>query len=268
MKGNVNYREINKNVMDNTMELCGKMDSLKKSIDNSIKNEYLVYQSEAFNAGEIKKNPEMKVFVSKKRTFEAAEAYKSKKVCCLDFANYYSMGGAPWSAGAQEESMCRISTLYPCLYAQKNDYYEKHFLEEEKGEIDDMGGHDLIYIPGVTVFKTDESIPQLKDEDTWFNTDVIVSAAPELFDDYDEEQYRKVMTERIRRILDLAAKEKVEVLILGAFGCGAFKNPPEVVADIFANLIKNYNFETVEFAVFCRNDTKNYDVFESRFAKP
>ena len=55
MKGTVNYREINKNVMDNTMELCGKMDSLKKSIDNSIKNEYLVYQSEVFNAGEIKK---------------------------------------------------------------------------------------------------------------------------------------------------------------------------------------------------------------------
>ena len=44
MKGTVNYREINKNVMDNTMELCGKMDSLKKSIDTSIKNEYLVYK--------------------------------------------------------------------------------------------------------------------------------------------------------------------------------------------------------------------------------
>ena len=45
------------------------------------------------------------------------------------------------------------------------------------------------------------------------------------------------------------------------------ENTPEIVADIFASLIKNYNFETVEFAVFCRNDTKNYDVFESRFAK-
>ena len=75
------------------------------------------------------------------------------------------------------------------------------------------------------------------------------------------------MTERIKRILELAAKEKVEVLILGAFGCGAFENPPEIVADIFASLIKLYNFETVEFAVFCRNDIKNYDVFESRFAK-
>ena len=268
MKQSVNYREINKTVMDDTMKMCGQVDSLKKSIDNSITNEYVVYQLEPLTAGDLQKNPEMKVLVSKKRTFEAAEAYKSKKVCCLDFANYYSMGGAPWSAGAQEESMCRISTLYPCLYAHKQDFYEKHFHEEDNGEIDDMGGHDLIYIPGVTVFKTDESIPKLKDEASWFNTDVIVSAAPALYDKYDKNQYRQVMTERIRRILDLAAKEKVEVLILGAFGCGAFKNPPEVVADIFASLIKNYNFETVEFAVFCRNDTKNYDVFESRFAKP
>ena len=267
MNHSVNYREINKAVMDDTMEMCGQVDSLKKSIDNSIKNEYVVFQSEPLIPGDLRKNPEMKVLVSKKRTFEAAEAYKGKKLCCLDFANYYSIGGAPWSAGAQEESMCRVSTLYPCLYVQKKDYYEKHFHEENNGEINYMGGHDLIYIPGVTVFKTDESIPKLKDEATWFNTDVIVSAAPELFDDYDEEQYRKVMTERIRRILDLAAKEKVEVLILGAFGCGAFQNPPEIVADIFASLIKNYNFETVEFAVFCRNDTKNYDVFESRIAR-
>ena len=232
MKQPINFREVNKAVMDDTMKMCGHVDSLKNSIDNSIKNEYVVLQSEPITAGNLQKNPKMKVLVSKKRTFEAAEAYKGKKICCLDFANYYSMGGAPWSAGAQEESMCRVSTLYPCLYSQKQAFYEKHFHEEK-----------------------------------WFNTDVIVSAAPELFDDYDEDQYRKVMTERIRRILDLAAKEKVEVLILGAFGCGAFQNPPEIVADIFASLIKNYNFETVEFAVFCRNDTKNYDVFESRIAR-
>ena len=268
MKQILNYREINNDVMNDTMKLCEQNDSLKKSIDNSIKNEYVVYQSEPFTAENAQSNPEMKVLVSKKRTFEAAEAYKGKKICCLDFANYYSAGGSPWFAGAQEESMCRVSTLYPCLREQQQAFYEKHSHENVNGEIDDMGGDDLIYIPAVTVFKTDESIPKLKDEDAWFNTDVIVSAAPELFDDYDEEQYRKVMTERIRRILDLAAKEKVEVLILGAFGCGAFKNPPETVADIFAGLIKNYSFETVEFAVFCRSDTKNYDVFESRFAKP
>ena len=138
-------------------------------------------------------------------------------------------------------------------------------LEYEKGEINEMGSDDLIYIPDVTVFKTDESIPQLKEEATWFNTDVIVCAAPVLAFHYDVKQYRQIMTSRVKRILDVAAKEKVEVLILGAFGCGAFCNPPEIVADVFASLIRNYNFGIVEFAVYCRSDTKNFDVFESKF---
>ena len=118
MKEFINYREINRKVMDDTMKMCDHNKTLKDSIANSIRNEYVVYQSEAFDAGDIKANTAMKIIVSKKRTFEAAEKYAGKKVCCLDFANNHSMGGAPWSAGAQEESICRISTLYPCLAAQ------------------------------------------------------------------------------------------------------------------------------------------------------
>lgn len=47
---------------------------------------------------------------------------------------------------------------------------------------------------------------------------------------------------------------------MGAFGCGAFCNPPEVVAEAFAETIKEflYDFETIEFAVYCfARDTKN-----------
>ena len=282
MEGFVDYRKINRAVMDNTMELCGRINSLKDSIDSSIRNEYVVYQSEPFETGDMQPNPEMKILVSGKRTFEAAEAYKGKKVCCLDFANAYSMGGAPWSAGAQEESICRLSTLYPCLYAQKEAFYDRHIMEYDEEEMDDMGNDDLIYIPGITVFKTDESIPKLMDEDTWFKTDVIVAAAPQLNSEFVRTitserrnkkaddclaDYRDIMKSRIKRILDVAAKEKVEVLILGAFGCGAFYNPPEIVADIFADLIRNYPFETVEFAVYCRGDMKNFDVFAGRMGE-
>ncbi len=261
----MNYRELNKTVMDDTQKLCSNLDSLKNSIANSIQKEYVVYQDEAFDAGEIKPNPEMEIIVSKRRTFEAAEAYKGKKICCLDFANNHNVGGAPWSAGAQEESMCRISTLYPCLYAKKKNFYEKHNAEFMSGKIDDMGSDDLIYIPDVTVFKTDDSAPKLKEENTWFNTDVIVCAAPVLDFHYDKQYYKELMTKRIKRILDVAAKEKVEAIILGAFGCGAFSNPPEIVSEIFASLIRNYNFEVAEFAVYCRGDTTNFDVFHTRF---
>jgi uncharacterized protein (TIGR02452 family) len=77
----------------------------------------------------------------------------------------------------------------------------------------------MIYIPEVTVFKTDASVPEMMDDSEWFNVDIIVAAAPELFkyDRYYTEKYEILMRKRIRRILELAAKHNVEALILGAF---------------------------------------------------
>lgn len=263
----IDYRKINYEVMDDTYALCKSNEILKEAIDNSIKNEYIVYEDDELALVPISTEKGARIIVSKERTYEAAEKYKGKKICCLDFANNHSIGGGPWYAGAQEESMCRTSTLYPCLEAQRSKFYEKHILEFESHKIDSMGNNDLIYIPDVVVFKTDESIPKLKPESDWFKTDVIVAAAPQLGWSYDGNRYRELMTSRIKRILDVAAKEKTEVLILGAFGCGAFRNPPEIVAEIFASLIKNYSFETVEFAVFCYKVTTNYDVFNEKLAE-
>ena len=156
------------------------------------------------------------------------------------------------------------NSVYPCLCARKQDFYEKHIREDMAGVIDYMGSDDLIFIPGVTVFKTDESEPKLMPEHEWYDVDVIVAAAPELDWDSEEPGFRKVMEQRIKRILDVVSREGEEVLVLGAFGCGAFRNPPEVVADIFASLIRGYDFETVEFAVFCRDsETKNYCAFKA-----
>jgi uncharacterized protein (TIGR02452 family) len=54
------------------------------------------------------------------------------------------------------------------------------------------------------------------------------------------------------------------VAILGAFGCGAFKNPPEVVVAAMQNVVREYKnlFETIEFAVYCGSDDTNYQVFK------
>jgi len=46
------------------------------------------------------------------------------KYCCLDFENYYSVGGIPQRV--QEESMYRCSTFYSYPYAKKNEFCEKH----------------------------------------------------------------------------------------------------------------------------------------------
>lgn len=55
--------------------------------------------------------------------------------------------------------------------------------------------------------------------------------------------------------------------MLGAFGCGAFRNDPIVVSSAAAAVIPRYRtlFKAIEFAVYCRpDDTRNFMVIESR----
>jgi uncharacterized protein (TIGR02452 family) len=69
---------------------------------------------------------------------------------------------------------------------------------------------------------------------------------------------------RARRILDVAAFGQNDALILGAFGCGAFRNKPQVVAAAYKNVLADYRraFKVIEFAVYCSpRDEENFLVF-------
>jgi len=205
--------------------------------------------------------------VSGKRSFEAAKEYAGRKVAVLNYANNHSIGGAPFSAGAQEESLCRCSTLLPCLQAMKDSFYQKHRNQYAARQMDYLGNDDLIYTPDVIVFKTDERTepvyPQMMERESWYKVNVITCAAPQMMGIATlPENYEDVIRSRIKKILDVAAKEGNEVIILGAWGCGAFKNPVEIVARIFVESVKNYNFDIVEFALATRND-----VHSSAFAR-
>ena len=62
----------------------------------------------------------------------------------------------------------------------------------------------------------------------------------------------------------MAARNGADILVLGAFGCGAFRNDPKVVASAYANVLKEcrQHFDLIEFAIFCRGfETENYDAF-------
>ena len=125
-----------------------------------------------------------------------------------------------------------------------------------------MGNDDLIYTPGVVVFKTDELTvpiyPRMMEKSEWYKVDVITCAAPDLRKLRSKpSDYEEVIFSRVKKILDVAAKEKVEVLILGEWGCGAFKNDSIIVSKAFYSLLKNYNFETVEFALSSKGDVSN-----------
>jgi uncharacterized protein (TIGR02452 family) len=256
-----NYRKINYEVMTDTKKQYTEDIELKESVRESIRRQFMVsHEEKVILPGIVDKKTNY--LVSGKRSFEAAKGYKGKKVAVLNFANNHSIGGSPFYAGAQEESLCRCSTLLPCLEAMREPFYHKHSVDYAKGLINEMGNDDLIYTPDVVVFKSDERTdpvyPQLLPRDEWYKVDVITCAAPELFKmrtrpaDYEEQ-----ITSRIKKILDVACKKRTEVLILGAWGCGAFKNPSEIVAKVFHTLLPNYDFETVEFALASRDDVSN-----------
>ena len=72
----------------------------------------------------------------------------------------------------------------------------------------------------------------------------------------DNETLMKIFEQRICRIFEVAKYKKEDVLILGAFGCGAFRNSPYVVASAFRKVVDYYlyDFQVIEFAIFSKGD--------------
>ena len=214
----------------------------------------------------------MELEVTKKRSYEAASAYGEGPVCVLNFASAANPGGGVEKGStAQEESLCRSSNLYPCLNTRQNwdAFYTPH-----RRAADPLHNDDCIYTRGVTVFRSDDGSDRLLPPEKRFTVDVLTCAAPNLRlmepSDISEEELSRLITKRTRRILDLACLMGVRVLILGAFGCGAFANPPRLVARAMRKALEDYKyaFGKVEFAVYCSpGREENYLAFRDEFAR-
>lgn len=265
-------------VFEDTKAAVKTNERLKESIRESVSGQILITENETvetkmpnLSRNKNRYKESANVVVSGKRTFEAAEAYKGKKVSVLNFASASNPGGGvERGAGAQEECLCRTSTLYFCLNTPEmwDGFYTPH-----REEHNPLHNDDVIFTPNVTVFKTDTAMPERMKESEWYEVDVITCAAPNHSQlkirvlGLDSELYN-LHFKRFQRILDVAVASGAEVVILGAFGCGAFQNDPKVVAKAAKDAIKEYetSFETIEFAVFCRDyEDKNFKAFKDVF---
>lgn len=255
MYSKYDYRKINYEVMIDTKKQYESDAELKQMVERSIKEQVMVAHEDNIDQPLCEDSHTVYIVTGGRSLAEAQPwAVAGKKVAVLNFANNHSIGGSPFSAGAQEESICRCSTLFPCLEAMEYEFYEKHQTLFKAGEIGYMGNDDLIYTPDVCVFKTDEQTDPIKPEmmprDKWYHVDIITCAAPELGKvGLLPANYEEQIGTRIKKILDVAQMHGAEVLILGAWGCGAFKNPEDVVARVFHEHLKHYNFEKVIFAL-------------------
>lgn len=279
-----NKRMKNVEIFEDSVALMNENENLQRSIEASISKQRLYLEAEEVGVRrKVKSNT--KTVVSKKRSFEAAAEYArdGKKVCVLNFASSTNPGGGVTrGSSAQEECLCRCSTLYPCLNIEKmwNAFYGPH-----RAAGNPLYNDDCLYTPGVVVFKSDVSFPERMEEADWYQVDVITCAAPNLRSvpsnfmnpcagetpaEIENEKLYKLHQQRIEKIFRIAAANGAEILILGAFGCGAFCNPPEVVAKAFKAVQEKYAsyFEMIEYAVFCgRYETENYQVFRKVLEK-
>ena len=238
-----------------------------------------VYDENELAAFNKKDNKEGIINISKSKSFEAAERlrkrYQNKKIGVLNFANaFHPGGGVEKGSRAQEEALCRCSTLYPCLQSKFvwDNYYSKN-----RDNYTPLANNRVVITPDIVVFKSDDDYPTIVDEKDYYRVDVLTCAAPNLRSKdssilsiavkgaqiSDEELYR-IHYSRAEHIICAALANDIDILVLGAFGCGAFQNNPRVVAKAYNDIIKKYKdqFDVIEFAICCRDfETENYDSF-------
>lgn len=186
-------------------------------------------------------------------SFACARLYTEQtppsNVTVLNFASAKKPGGGFLNgAMAQEESLCYQSNLYDSLQ-QANDFYQP-----PKSKMSNTYTHRMIFSQNITIFRDDQKMEFLT-QPTQVN--VISCAAVNRNICKDVPLGDATMIERMRRILALAALHQTDHLILGAWGCGVFKNDLKFVITHFLKLLLDefpHTFKTVDFA--CHDDVK------------
>ncbi|MFF2352879.1 TIGR02452 family protein [Kitasatospora sp. NPDC058115] len=181
----------------------------------------------------------------------------------LNFASARNPGGGYLrGARAQEEDLCRSALLYTCLL-EAPDYYEAH-----RASTDLRYSHRVIVSPDVPVVRGEDGGLLARPYPVTFLTSPAPNAGQLALRTPGGVDVRGVLAERAERVLAVAARHGVRALVLGAWGCGVFRNDPAEVAEAFAYALARYGaaFDRVVFAVWDRTPVSpNRAAFEARF---
>ena len=191
-----------------------------------------------------------------------------------------------------EENLCICSNLYSTLVGE--DIWKAFYKKNLAGE-DDEATNACIYSENITIFKEiREGVPQLLPESEWGHVHVVTCAPPDMTGGHMSSPAERVLAHkrldkynmtdslvrttlfslhflRGRAICECALnplwvdeKKSEKILVLPAFGCDYRENPPDIVAEAYAALMKTYAkvFDTVVFAV-----GEHCDVFREVFQK-
>lgn len=193
------------------------------------------------------------VEVTGESSTEAARRLADRPVAVLNFASARNPGGGYLNgAQAQEEALCRASALYTCL-REAPGFYAHH-----RAHRDPFYSDRVIHSPAVPVFRDDRG--RLLDDPFTAgfltaaapNAGVVLRTAPER-----AAALPAALAVRAERVLETAAAHGYRRLVLGAWGCGVFRNDPAQVAEAFRALLTpdgrfGHTFDQVVFGVLDR----------------
>lgn len=192
-------------------------------------------------------------------TLAVARSYLKEDPCVLNMASVHKPGGG-WLRGAtaQEEMLCYRSELYLSLAFHAHLY--------------PLSGTSAIYSKDIVVFR-DDGLEMLRPKDYYKVSFVSIPALciPKLIHGclYPDDVH--ATKEKIRTLLRIAALHGHMTLILGAFGCGAYGNPPNQMATMFKDALGEQEFKTlfhrVVFAIVDGARTDNYRIFRDILSK-
>lgn len=274
-------------VFNDTLSYINEEEALYDSIEYSKRESEVIKADEYYDLENADREGRIKVTQSK--SLEAAMRYaeddttSDRLIAVLNFASAVNPGGGvERGSSAQEEDICRCTTLFPVLTQPS---LAMSFYEPNRKARNPLHTDDLIYSPDIVIIRSDDDAMERLDPDEWCKVDIITCAAPDLRPPRPDRFHPNIKPEpvhitrdelyelhltRAQHILNVAAGQGVDILILGAFGCGAFMNDPAIVARAYADALREYAqyFDVIEFAVYCSPfDQKNYKAFKDVFAE-
>ena len=192
----------------------------------------------------------MRIEVTPEGTFEAAHRLRDANPVVLNFASAKHLGGGfLGGAQAQEEALARDSALYACI--------KDRAMYRTNRQRDTLYSDAMIHSPGVPVIRDGDGA--LLDE-PW-RTAVITAPAPNAGvwlerNPKGEGRVEATLRERARKVLAVAHRHGHDTVVLGAWGCGVFRNDPSQVATVFRDLLQGPfagAFDRVVFAILDRS---------------
>lgn len=191
---------------------------------------------------------ETRIEVMELDTLKAAQLLDNPLV--LNMANRHQPGGGVLKgAAAQEEYLFRVSNYYRFLY-QFSDIGSSFKVPRRLESYPLDRNYGGVYSPSVTVFRQTEQEGYAKLEQPFEVSCIAVAAIsqPNLLRDHNdqywlEDSFIEPTKRKIRTIFNIALFHNHTHLVLGAFGCGAFENPPNHVALLFKEVLEEPSYK-------------------------